>query len=141
MAHGETDTVLARDIYLGTTEAELSARSVLDRLLAVIDQKVLFPRRGIATLQPDRLVLTGWDDAMGEISLRPDQISAITNDETEHSRLLTGGIRRWGAPLRLFLDTDEVIYLLLNRRWFSERTDNIEWTARLTRWWEADPVL
>lgn len=140
MAQGETDVVLARDTYLGTTEAELATRSVLDRLLAVIDQRVLFPRRGVATLRPDRLVLTGWGP-VGEMSLRPDQICAITNGETEHSRLQTGGIRRWGAPLRLFLDTDEVIYLLLNRRWLSERTDNIEWTARLTRWWEADPVL
>ena len=131
-----THPLLAQAPYLGTTESELAGYSTGRRILAALDQRALFPHRGTATLHPDRLVLSGWDG--GDITLHPAQITDIANTFTAvYGRFLGGGVKKWGAPLVVTPDRGPALYLLLDHRWFSERTDNAAWAERLGSWWRA----
>ncbi|MEU4394078.1 hypothetical protein [Kribbella sp. NPDC023855] len=54
-----------------------------------------------------------------------------------YGRFLGGGVKKWGAPIVLDLAPDPSLDLLVNHQWFSERTDNVEWTERLNGWLDA----
>ncbi|NUR97052.1 MAG: hypothetical protein HOV67_17565 [Kribbellaceae bacterium] len=126
--------ILAESTYRGTTAADLAARTRWDTLRAVIDQRAVFPRSGTVRLHPNRLELTKWDNGR-DIAVHPAELTAVGNDFTElYGRFLGGGSRTLGAPLTLELKSGTVLYLLINHRWFTERTDNAQWTGRLTQW-------
>jgi hypothetical protein len=132
--HGDaSDTVLARDPYIGSTREELAARSRGDRFEALLSQKALFPRQGTATLLPDRLVLDDWNGDFPLIIQRSDVIS-VSNEYTSLYGRFIGGLLESGKPLILQLASGQEIYLLLNRRGFSERTDDPRWTRLLREW-------
>lgn len=126
--------ILAESTYRGATAAELAARSRWDSFKAAIDQRAIFPRSGAIVLHPNRLELTGWDDGR-DITVHPAELAAVSNDFTElYGRFLGGGSKTLGAPLVLELRSGTMLYLLVNHRWFTERTDNAVWSGRLGQW-------
>ncbi|MEU3711034.1 hypothetical protein [Streptomyces catenulae] len=136
MTHSNTnpDVLLAKDNYFGATAEDLADTGVGGRAKAIINQRALFPRRGTATLYNNRLVLTGWDNA-DYVTLFPREIDSISNEFTElYGRFLGGGLKKAGAPVILHRTSGTEIYLLLNHRWFTERTDNNRWYKLLTNW-------
>jgi hypothetical protein len=121
--------------YIGTTTSFLRSTSKVDYAKAMINQKVLFPHRGTAILHGDRLVLTDWGGEGSDVSIYPGQIDRISNEFTQHyDRFIGGGVRKFGAPIIVHQTDGEQVYLLLNYRWFWERTDNVRWFAMLTEW-------
>jgi hypothetical protein len=134
MTEGNLNRLLAKDEYYGATAADLEAMGLADKAKAAINQRAIFPHRGTATLYADRLVLGSWDDN-GDVTLYPREVSAITNEFTDlYGRFLGGGLKKAGAPVILRRTSGEEAYLLLNHRWFSERTDNQRWYRLLTDW-------
>jgi hypothetical protein len=134
MTEGNSNDLLAKDEYYGATAADLEAMGLADKAKAAINQRAIFPHRGTAMLYTDRLVLGSWD-GNGDVTLYPREVSAITNEFTElYGRFLGGGLKKAGAPVILRRTSGEEAYLLLNHRWFSERTDNQRWFKLLTDW-------
>jgi len=134
--NANSSSVLAKDDYYGATAVDLKGTNLADKAKAVVNQRALFPRRGTAVLYSDRLVLTGWDG--GDVTLHPSEIASITNEFTElYGRFLGGGVKKMGAPVILQRTSGEEVYLLLNHRWFSERTDNVRWFKLLRDWLTA----
>ncbi|MBA8928896.1 hypothetical protein BC739_006113 [Kutzneria viridogrisea] len=130
----DPDALLARDGYIATTAADLAVTSKAAFAKAMINQKVLFPRRGTASLYGNRLVLGDWDST-GDVSIYPSQILDISHEFTElYGRFIGGGVRRFGAPVVLRLKNEVEVYLLLNYRWFVERSDNVRWYGMLAQW-------
>jgi hypothetical protein len=126
--------ILAESTYRGTTAAELSARKGWKTVRALLDQRAIFPRAGSIRLHHNRLELTGWDDAR-DITVHPSELNSVRNDFTElYGRIYGGGSKTYGAPLVLELRSGTLLYLLVNHRWFTERTDNAEWAGRLGQW-------
>lgn len=126
--------ILAESTYRGTTAAELAARRRWDSFRAAVDQRAVFPRAGTVRLHPNRLELTGWETGR-DITVLPAELVAVSNEFTDlYGRFLGGGSKTLGAPLILELRSGTVLYLLVNHRWFTERTDNAHWTGRLTQW-------
>jgi hypothetical protein len=123
--------------YRGSTTAELSSLSAMDKVKAALDQRLIFPHRGEIVLSAERLVLTGWHGDV-DVVVHPSQIASVSNEFTDlYGRFLGGGVKKWGAPIVLDLAPDPALYLLVNHQWFSERTDNVEWTERLNGWLDA----
>jgi len=134
-----TDPVggISRAEYIGTTSGYLKSTTRVDYAKAMINQKVLFPHRGTAILHSDRLVLMDWT-VNSDVTLYPSQIDSISNEFTQHyDRIIGGGVKKFGAPIILRQTNGEEVYLLLNYRWFWERTDNERWFAMLTDWHRA----
>lgn len=135
--NANSSSVLAKDDYYGATAVDLKGTNLADKAKAVVNQRALFPRRGTAVLYSDRLVLSGWD-GNGDVTLHPSEIASITNEFTElYGRFLGGGVKKMGAPVILHRTSGEEVYLLLNHRWFSERTDNSRWFKLLRDWLTA----
>ncbi|MEU4194577.1 hypothetical protein AB0E69_21950 [Kribbella sp. NPDC026611] len=126
--------ILAESTYRGTTAAELSDRSRWDSFKAAIDQRAIFPRSGTIRLHPNRLELTGRDPGH-DVTIHPGELASVSNEFTDlYGRFLGGGSKTLGAPLVLELHSGTLLYLLVNHRWFTERTDNAQWSGRLTQW-------
>jgi hypothetical protein len=134
MAEIDTRVVLATAGYHCAYADELATVPARVRAAAVVNQRVLFRRRGTVILYRDRLMLTAFDNA-GDLTLYPRDIAAITNEFTNlYGRFLGGGLKKVGAPIIVRPVGGGEMYLLLNHRWFSERTDNHQWFAMLTAW-------
>jgi hypothetical protein len=119
--------------YIGSTTEELAAKRRGDRIAAGVDQKVLFPRRGVITLFPDRLVLSGWNDT-GDLVLRPAEVLSIENRFTDLYGRLLGGLLNAGKPLVVRTSTAGEIYLMVDHKTFMETTDNRRWARLLDSW-------
>lgn len=139
--HVTNDTGL-RDTFVAATPAELRGASVVRRVAAIVDQRRLFPHRGVIELRPDRLILGDWQ------SLPPAGIVTVTNDFAPgYGRFAAGGARggfpslgvfkRAGAPLLLHLRSGENIVLLVGFAPLSGVTKNPQWLAALQEF--ADP--
>ncbi|GAA4638258.1 hypothetical protein GCM10023196_095240 [Actinoallomurus vinaceus] len=129
----QIETPLAQAPYIASTAEELRARRKGDRIAAGVDQSVLFPRRGQATLYDDRLVLSGWGDD-GDLVLRPDQVTSVANEFTNLYGRFIGGLLNAGKPLILGTTMVGEIYLMIDHRTFMETTDNRRWTALIKEW-------
>ncbi|MGW6280096.1 hypothetical protein [Kribbella sp. NPDC055071] len=126
--------ILAESTYRGTTAVELSARSGWKAVRALIDQRAIFPRSGTIRLYLNRLELTGWDGGR-DITIHPGELKSVSNEFTDlYGRIYGGGSKTLGAPLVLELRSGTLLYLLVNHRWFTERTDNAAWSGRLSQW-------
>jgi hypothetical protein len=119
--------------YIGSTTEELAAKRRGDRIAAGVDQKVLFPRRGVITLFPDRLVLSGWNDT-GDLVLRPAEVLSIENRFTDLYGRFLGGLLNAGKPLVVRTSTAGEIYLMVDHKTFMETTDNRRWARLLDSW-------
>ncbi len=126
--------ILAESTFRGTTAAELAARTRWDSFRAAVDQRAIFPRAGTIRLHLSQLELNGWEQGR-DITIHPAELASVGNDFTDlYGRFLGGGSKTLGAPLVLQLRSGTVIYLLVNHRWFTERTDNAQWAGRLAQW-------
>ncbi len=128
--------------YFGATEDDLESARSSRRLVAMIDQRRLFPHRGLFRLDTDThaLVLGGWRDI---------ERSSVTSIEmgftTTYSRLLAAGSRgRWpslgwignlGQPLVVGIRDEPPVYLLVDFTWWSGINENRRWLQPLRRWW------
>ncbi|MFJ6079827.1 hypothetical protein ACIQI8_00390 [Streptomyces sp. NPDC092369] len=125
-----------RGEYVGATTAELRAKTGADRISAGVSQKVLFQRRGIITLDQDRLVLGGWSEGT-DLILRRDEITRVGTRFTELYGRFIGGLLNAGKPLILDTTTVGEIYLLIDRKEFMETTRDREWERHITAWLTA----
>lgn len=126
--------ILAESTYRGTTAAELAGRTRWETFRTAIDQRAVFPRTGTIRLFLNRLELTNWQDGH-DITVHPGELAAVRNEFTDlYGRFLGGGSKTLGAPLILELNSGTTLYLLTNHRWFTERTDNAQWSGRLSQW-------
>jgi hypothetical protein len=125
--------ILAESTYRGTTAAELSTRTGWKTVRALIDQRAIFPRAGMIQLYLNRLELTGWDNGR-DITVHPGELNSVSNEFTDLYGRIYGGSKTLGAPLVLELRSGTLLYLLVNHRWFTERTDNAAWSGRLSQW-------
>jgi hypothetical protein len=127
--------------YVGATAAELSDKSGADKsgadkIAAGVSQKVLFQRRGDISLYPDRLVLDGWTDS-GDLVLTRPEITSVEIRFTELYGRFLGGLLNAGKPLILRTADAGETYLLINRKEFTETTDDRRW-EKLIKTWLAD---
>ncbi|MGW3288595.1 hypothetical protein ACWDR3_28545 [Streptomyces sp. NPDC001002] len=122
-----------RGDYVGATADELRAKTGADRISAGISQKVLFQRRGIITLDQDRLVLGGWSEGT-DLILRRAEITKVETRFTELYGRFIGGLLNAGKPLILDTTTVGEIYLLIDRKEFMETTRDREWERHITTW-------
>jgi hypothetical protein len=126
--------IVAESTFRGTTAAELAARTWWGSFRAAVDQRAIFPRSGTIRLHLSHLELAGWNHGR-DVTVHPAELASVSNDFTDpYGRFLGGGSKTLGAPLVLELRSGTVLYLLVNHRWFTERTDNAQWTGRLTQW-------
>jgi len=126
--------IVAESTFRGTTAAELAARTWWGSFRAAVDQRAIFPRSGTIRLHLSHLELAGWDHGR-DVTVHPAELASVSNDFTDlYGRFLGGGSKTLGAPLVLELRSGTVLYLLVNHRWFTERTDNAQWSGRLTQW-------
>lgn len=124
------------DTYHAATVDELRKNSSLRRLVAIVNQKKLFPHRGQIDLSDDLLRLGSWR------SLTPNDIAQVSMSFLpEYTRVAAGGARggfpsfgalkRLGAPLVLDLRTGERIALLIGYTWWSGTTKDANWFPAL----------
>jgi len=118
--------------YIGCTTAELAAKRRGDRVVAGVDQKVLFQRRGRITLTPGQLLLEGWGDE-GDLVLRPADVTGVENRFTDLYGRFVGGLLNAGKPLILQTPIGE-IYLMVDHKTFMETTDNRRWATLIEAW-------
>ncbi len=128
--------------YLGATEDDLQSARPSRRLVAMVDQRRLFPHHGLFGLdtETDALVLDGWRDI---------ERSSVTSIEmgftTTYPRLLAAGSRgRWpslgwigslGQPLIVGIRDEPAVYLLVDFTWWSGINENRRWLQPLRKWW------
>ena len=114
--------------YLGTTGRHLAALSRADRVRAVLDPRVLFPRRGTLSLFANRIALGNWaDDAT--VTVHATEVATIDVAPP------VGGSRRTELrPVALVHRNGETLYLLINQRWLPARNDNMLWASLLVDW-------
>lgn len=129
----EINAPLAQAPYIGCMTEELRARRKGDRIAAGVDQSVLFPRRGEATLHDDRLVLGAWGDD-GDLVLRPGEVTSVANEYTKLYGRFIGGLLNAGKPLILGTVPAGEIYLMIDHRTFMETTDNRRWAGLVRTW-------
>ena len=126
--------------YLGASEGELRAAGSSTRLLAMSDQRRLFPHQGTLELGGDSLSLGGWR------TLTPSQVTSVELTFTDaYSRWMAGGVRggrnssfglfgSLGKPLVLGLYGEDPIYLLIDFRWFTGINSARSWAPRMASW-------
>ena len=125
--------------YLGASEDELLTARTSRRVLAMADQRLLFPHRGALELSADTIDLAGWR------TLTPAQVTSVELKFTAtYPRWLAAGIRGrnpslgWfaslGKPLVVGVDNEAPLYLLLGFTWWSGTNQNRKWFARLVAW-------
>ncbi len=125
--------------YLGATGEELDSARTSKRLVAMLDQRRLFPHRGSLSLEPDAIVLGGWRD------IARSQVTGVElRFTTSYSRWSAAGNRGgwpsvgWvgnlGAPLVIGLQDEPPLYMLIGFTWWSGINENRSWLQRLTGW-------
>lgn len=125
--------------YRGGAEDELRAGSRAKRVLALADQRRLFPHQGVLELGEDVIVLGGWRQ------LTREQVTGVELTFTAtYSRLLAAGARgnspsfgafgSLGKPLVLEVVGEEPVYLLLGYTWWSGINQNRKWYPRIVAW-------
>lgn len=120
--------------YIAALRTELTDAGPAKRAAALINQRVLFPHRGKATLTSGQLELANWDDK-GAITIRPTSVRRVTRQFDKHYGAFVGGASaKWGAPIIIELKDGTVVYALFNHRAFLEKTDNPEWEEALLEW-------
>ncbi|HEU0165354.1 MAG TPA: hypothetical protein VFQ54_09945 [Thermomicrobiales bacterium] len=127
------DVATAR--FHGTPDLDPTRRrGVMNVVKALVNQRSLFRENGKISLMGDRLLIETWQ---GEVlDLRRSDIAEISNEfSKEYGDYIGGAVKAWGAPVHVALNDGRSLYLLINQRWFSERTENREWTRRLDAWW------
>ena len=129
--------------YRGATEDELRDGSRARRILALADQRRLFPRHGELELGEDVMELGGWR------RLTREQVTGVELTFTAaYSRLMAAGARgnspsfgafgSLGKPLGLEAVGEARVYLLLGYAWWSGINQNREWYPRIVAW-AGDP--
>jgi hypothetical protein len=119
--------------YIGATAEELRANTTADKIAGGISQKALFRRRGTIELNDDVLRLAGWGDT-GDLELRPADISSVNRDFTDLYGRFIGGLLNAGKPLIMQTTPAGEIYLLIDRKEFTETTHDREWQEAITSW-------
>ncbi len=125
--------------YRGATEDELREGSRAKRVLALADQRRLFPHQGVLELGADVIVLGGWRQ------LTRTQVTGVELTFTAaYSRLLAAGARgnspsfgafgSLGKPLVLDVVGEARVYLLLGYTWWSGINQNRRWYPRIVAW-------
>jgi len=125
--------------YLGASEDELRVASDSRRVLAVTDQRRLFPHQGTLTLTPEAIDLRGWR------TLTPTQVTTVELTFTPlYSRWIAGGVRgrnasfglfgSLGKPIVLSLLGEAPLYLLIDFRWLTGINKARAWAPRIAIW-------
>lgn len=134
---GEPEEPLLRAGYRAATTAELRGARLSKRLIAIIDQRILFPHVGKVELARSALTFGGWR------TLQPTDVASVSHRFVpEYSRLAAGGARGGfpslgvvkgaGAPLVLDLRTGERIVLLVDYKVVSGIATNRSWLSAIT---------
>lgn len=119
--------------YLGATDAELRQYGPGRRLKAMITQRALFRHRGTIALEGGQVILGDWSGGR-DLVLDPADVSSIDHVFTALYGRFIGGLANAGAPLVLHTTEHGDLYLLIDRREFSEYTENPQWMRYLTAW-------
>lgn len=129
--------IIGTSTYIAALRNELQSAGRRRRASALVNQKVLFPHRGQATLEPECLELDGWDDR-GAIRISPSSVFRITRQfDSEYGAFVGGASSKWGAPVIIELTDGTAMYVLFNHRAFLEKTDNPHWEDLLLTWLRA----
>jgi hypothetical protein len=125
--------------YIGATESELRQLTGARRLPGLADQRTLFPHQGILRLEPDALVLGGWQ-RVPRTRIRQAEVTFTS----AYTRFTAGGIRgnasslglfgSLGKPVVLIIEDDEPIYLLLEYRWSLGTNQARRLAPEIQRW-------
>jgi hypothetical protein len=126
--------------YWGATEDELLRAPGGLRLLALSDQRRLFPHDGHVELLPDAIVLRGW-----RVIERPQVTGVALTFTSAYSRWMAGGVRAGnaaslgilgglGKPLVISVAGRSPVYLLLDFNWFWGTNRNRRWYPTITSW-------
>jgi hypothetical protein len=125
--------------YLGATESELQDTPPFRRFWGYSDQRVLFPHAGQLRLEPQAMVLGGW-----QVIPRAAITSVELTFTGAYRRGQAAGVRGNGAsfgffgnlgkPLVLGLADDEPVYLLIGFRWFTGVNQARRWAPLLRDW-------
>ena len=125
--------------YIGATATELRQMTGARRLRGLADQRTLFPHQGTLRLEPDTLVLEGWQ----RIPRTQVQRAEVTFTSA-YTRFMAGGIRgnagslglfgSLGKPLVLTIEDDESVYLLLGYRWWLGTNQARRRAPAIQRW-------
>ena len=129
-------TTVHRNTYHGATTTELRGNSRRRRLVGLVNQKLLFPHRGVVTLAGDRFDLGGWR------TVHRDEVAAVDRGFIpEYGRIAAGGLRggfpsfgfieSLGAPLVIRLRGGTNIVLLVGYTWWSGATGNRAWEREI----------
>ncbi len=124
--------------FLGATEQELESRPS-KRLIAMIDQRRLFPHRGLLSLEPEAIALAGWRD------IDRSRVTSVELGFTpSYSRwMATGNRGRWpslgwvasyGKPLVIGVRDEPPVYVLIDFTWWTGINESRKWLPRLTSW-------
>ncbi len=127
--------------YLGASEDELRAVRKPKRVLAMADQRQLFPHHGTLTVTSDALNLEGW------MTLTPAEVTSVELTFTPlYSRWLAAGVRgrnasfglfgSLGKPLILSVHAERAAYLLIDFHWFTGVNKARAWAPQIARWAE-----
>jgi hypothetical protein len=125
--------------YWGATELELDGVSRGGRLLAMSDQRRMFPHEGIFELTSNAIILGGWR------AVERGRVAGVDLTFTPaYSRRLAGGVRGNAASLGIFGDLgkplvigvvgESPVYLLLGFRWFWGTNRNRAWYPTIAAW-------
>lgn len=125
--------------YWGATEDELRDGFRTKRVLALADQRRLFPHYGMLDLGEDLMVLSGWRQ------FTRTQVTGVELTFTgAYPRLLAAGARgnspsfgafgSLGKPLVLNVVGEVPVYLLLGYAWWSGINQNRKWYPLIAAW-------
>ncbi len=130
------------DRYLAATEDELRAAPTSRRLVGYANQRTLFPHAGGIRVEPEALILEGWRQIP---RIDVDDVSLTFTDA--YPRRQAAGIRGntasfglfgdLGKPLILSLRGGEVVYLLIDFRWWTGTNRARHWAPGLRTWMTA----
>lgn len=127
-------SVIKSTEYIAALRTELTDAGPAKRAVALLNQRVLFPHRGKATLTSGQLELADWDDK-GAITISPTSVRRVTRQfDNQYGAFVGGASAKWGAPIIIELKDGTVVYALFNHRAFLEKTDNPEWEDALLGW-------
>jgi len=128
--------LVLRSSYLAATVSELQRVKTLTRIIALANQRVLFPHRGELEMSTDALSFENWR------TITATDLRSVTQEFIpEYGRFLAGGVRggfpslgiakRTGAPLILNLSDGEQIVLMIGYKVFSGISQNSSWLPAL----------
>ncbi|CAM5372664.1 hypothetical protein [Corynebacterium variabile] len=137
MSASGTPEYIHASSYVAALRSELGDAGTGRRMTALLNQKVLFPHRGQATLDPTVLTLGTWNDG-ADLRITKDAVSRITRQFDDYYGAFVGGASSaWGAPVIIEFTDGTAVYVLFDHRTFLEKTDNRNWEADLLRWMSA----